>query len=292
MMRYALVTPARNERHNLPRLAESLLAQEHPPARWIIVDDASDDGTPELAAQLAAEHPWIELLAHGAARDGALADGRREGRDLVAFRAGLAALRDDVDVVVKLDADLSFEPDYFARLVGRFADDPRLGIASGVCTELRDGVWENCPIGDGWAWCASRAYRRDLVDTVLELEPRTGWDALDLVKAQLRGYRTTTFYDLPFRHHRQWGGRERGRLRAYALEGQACWYMRYRPTYLLLRTAYRGRREPAAVGLVLGYLGGALTRVPTCADREVIPALRDRQRLSRVFAARGRHASA
>jgi biofilm PGA synthesis N-glycosyltransferase PgaC len=292
VLSYAAVTPARNERHNLPRLAASLLAQEHRPVRWIIVDDGSDDGTAELATALAAEHPWIELLATGPASSAALADGRREGRDLLAFRSGLAALRDPVDVVVKLDADLSFAPDYFRRLVERFAADPRLGVASGVCTELRNGAWENCPIAEGWAWCASRAYRRDLVDTVLELEPRTGWDALDLIKAQLRGYRTTTFYDLPFRHHRQWGGRERGRLRAYALEGQACWYMRYRPSYLLLRTAYRGRREPAAVGLVLGYLGGALARVPTCADREVIPALRDRQRLSRVLAARGRHAAA
>jgi poly-beta-1,6-N-acetyl-D-glucosamine synthase len=291
-MRFAVVTPARNERHNLPRLAESLLAQEQRPARWVVVDDGSDDGTAELAASLASEHPWIQLLLTGAATDGAVADGRREGRDLLAFRAGLAAIGEDVDVVVKLDADLSFAPDYFRLLLERFAADPRLGIASGVCTELRGGEWEVCPIGDGWAWCASRAYRREVLDTVLELEPRTGWDALDLVKAQLRGYRTTTFYDLPFRHHRQWGGRERGRLRAYALEGQACWYMRYRPTYLLLRTAYRGRREPAAVGLVLGYLGGAFARVPTCRDREVIPEMRERQRLSRLFAARRRDAVA
>jgi poly-beta-1,6-N-acetyl-D-glucosamine synthase len=289
-MRYAVVTPARNERHNLPRLAESLLAQEQRPARWVVVDDGSDDGTAELAASLAREHPWIQLLPTGAASDGALVDGRREGRDLLAFRAGLAAIGEDVDLIVKLDADLSFAPDYFRLLIERFAADPRLGIASGVCTELRGDDWEVCPIGDGWAWCASRAYRREVLDTVLELEPRTGWDALDLVKAQLRGYRTTTFYDLPFRHHRQWGGRERGRLRAYALEGQACWYMRYRPTYLLLRTAYRGRREPAAVGLVLGYLGGAFARVPTCRDREVIPEMRERQRLSRVFAAR-RHSA-
>jgi glycosyltransferase involved in cell wall biosynthesis len=286
VLSYAVVTPARNERQNLPRLAESLLAQEQRPARWVIVDDGSDDGTREYAAELAAAHDWIRLHDRRADRAGAVEDGRREGRDLLAFRAGIAALDAPSDIVVKLDADLSFGSDYFRRLVDRFAADPELGIASGVCTELRDGEWEICPINDGWAWCASRAYRHDLLGTVLDLEPRTGWDALDLVKAQLRGFTTTTFYDLPFRHHRQWGGRERGRLRAYALEGQACWYMRYRPSYLLLRTAYRGRREPAAVGLVLGYITGAVTRVPTCRDREVIPALRDRQRLSRVLAAR------
>jgi hypothetical protein len=214
-----------------------------------------------------------------------VADGRREGRDLHAFRAGVRRLGERAEIIVKLDADLSFEDDYFEQLIGRFDADPALGIASGVCTELEGDEWVDQPIGKDWAWCASRAYRRELIDVVMELEPRTGWDALDLVKARLRGYVTITFYDLPFRHHRKWGGRERGRVRAYALEGQACWYMRYRPSYLLLRTAYRTRRDWAAIGLVLGYVGGALQRVPRCQDRVAIPALRDDQRLTRVLGA-------
>ena len=41
---YAIVTPARNERDNLQRLAESVLAQDHAPLSWVIVDDGSDDG--------------------------------------------------------------------------------------------------------------------------------------------------------------------------------------------------------------------------------------------------------
>ena len=59
MLSYALVTPARNERGNLARLAESVRAQQHGPDVWVIVDDGSDDGTRELGAQLAAEEPWI-----------------------------------------------------------------------------------------------------------------------------------------------------------------------------------------------------------------------------------------
>ena len=39
---YAIVTPARNERDNLRRLADSVCGQTHLPAEWVIVDDGSD----------------------------------------------------------------------------------------------------------------------------------------------------------------------------------------------------------------------------------------------------------
>ena len=56
-----------------------------------------------------------------------------------AFHAGLRALDVEPDVVVKLDADVSMEPDYFERQLGAFEADDRLGISSGTCLELEDG---------------------------------------------------------------------------------------------------------------------------------------------------------
>jgi serine/threonine protein phosphatase PrpC len=67
---YALVTPARNELENLERLAACVVAQELEPVAWIIVDDASDDGTGELAAALAAEHE-PDAQQHGALAEAA-----------------------------------------------------------------------------------------------------------------------------------------------------------------------------------------------------------------------------
>jgi glycosyltransferase involved in cell wall biosynthesis len=277
--RYALVTPARDERENLERLARSVREQIHRPAHWVIVDDGSQDGTREYALTLAEQDPSIIVVGTETA-GGELADGRREGRDLLAFRHGIRSLPAPVDIVVKVDADLSFDPDYFERLIGEFVADPTLAICSGSCHELQDGRWERRRVIPTAVWGASRAYRWERLDSVMELEPHVGWDGIDEIKAQLAGYRTGTVLDLPFRHHRPEGTREEARVRAHALSGRAAWYMGYRPTYIAMRSLYRARRDRAALGLLWGYMSAAATRAPRCPEPAVIDALRRRQRLS------------
>jgi biofilm PGA synthesis N-glycosyltransferase PgaC len=286
MLSYAIVTPARNERENLSRLAESVLGQDHRPARWVIVDDGSDDGMHEVAQALAAEHPWISVVGTG---EGAadLHEGRRRGRDLLAFRRGLKSLDEPVDVFVKVDADTSFEPDYFARLIQHFVDEPDLGIAGGCCYELdAEGVWERIKVAGSHPRGASRAYRWTLLDVVFELEPELGWDGVDEVMAELRGFRTAGYHDFGFRHHRKVGERE-GRLRAGAALGRQAWYMGYRPSYLLLRAVYRARENFASLAMVYGYAAAAVSGAPQCPLPPVTTRIREGQRL-RVVMRRGR----
>ena len=282
---YAIITPARNESENLPRLAECVLAQTQPPAWWVIVDDDSDDGMDTMAGELAAEHDWILVRSTDAGHD-RLAKGRRQGRDLQAFRRGVEALPGPVEVFVKVDADISFEPDYFAELISRFAEQPDLGIASGSCYEMRHGEWERTKVADSHPRGASRAYRSTLLDMVFSLEPQLGWDGVDEVMAALRGYRTEGFKDLGFRHHRRVGERE-GHLRAGAAIGRQAWYMGYRPSYVLLRALYRTRENAGSLAMVWGYAAAALSGAPQCPNGIVIDRVRAGQRL-RVVVRRGR----
>jgi poly-beta-1,6-N-acetyl-D-glucosamine synthase len=281
---YAIVTPARNERENLRRLAGSVLAQRHRPKCWVIVDDGSDDGMEGVAAGLARDHDWIMALRTG--EDHAeLRNGRRRGRDLLAFWQGLRALPSPVDVFVKVDADTSFEPDYFERLIQRFADQPDLGMGGGSCYELRRGRWERVKVAGSHPRGASRAYRWALLDDVFSLEPELGWDGVDEIMAELRGYRTEGFKDLGFRHHRQVGERE-GRLRAGTALGRQAWYQGYRPSYLALRALYRARENLASLAMVWGYAVAAATGAPRCPNPTVIERIRAGQRL-RVVVRRG-----
>ena len=100
---YAIVTPARNEATNLPRLAACLVEQTVQPSAWVIVDDGSTDGTAELAERLADAHSWMKVVTIEGDPTPA-----RGGPIVRAFTAGLEHVDPSTDVVAKLDADLSF----------------------------------------------------------------------------------------------------------------------------------------------------------------------------------------
>jgi glycosyltransferase involved in cell wall biosynthesis len=277
---YAVVTPARNEEDNLPRLAAAMIAQERRPVVWAVVDDGSTDRTPEILAALAAEHGWIKPLRRPEAdREESLADGRRKARDLDGFLHAAAALRDEVDVIVKVDADVDFDADYFDRQIGEFEADDLLGIASGTCYEQDGGEWVRRTKAASTVWGATRAYRSNCLADVMALEPCMGWDGLDEVSVQLRGMRTQTFVDLPFRHNRPEGGRELSSLHQGEALGRAAWYMGYRPSFITLRALYRARQDLAAIGMLWGYFGAARRRDPRCPNPALVRAVRDRQRL-------------
>jgi glycosyltransferase involved in cell wall biosynthesis len=268
--------PVRNEETNLVRIAGCLEAQTQPPAEWLIVDTGSTDGTRSVIAELCARLPWVRSI------DVAGETVPTRGGPIVrAFTRGAAALRAPAEVIVKLDADLSFEVDYFERLLDAFAEDPRLGLASGVCLELQGGEWRPLYGTRCHVWGASRAYRRQALQDVLPLEERQGWDEIDSIKAQLKGWHARTLLDLPFRHHRPEGERD-GSRRRWADQGETAHFMGYRFSYLLLRAAYRSLKEPVALSMIGGYARAAARHQPRVADEAVRAHLRRQQSVQRL----------
>ena len=103
-----IVLPTYNEAGNLEPLIAAL--REHvPDARILVVDDASPDGTGDLADALAARDAAVEVL-HRA---------RKAGLGM-AYVSGFArALAQGADYVVEMDADLSHDPRDIPRLLDR-----------------------------------------------------------------------------------------------------------------------------------------------------------------------------
>jgi poly-beta-1,6-N-acetyl-D-glucosamine synthase len=267
---YGVVTPARDEAENLRSLGDCLARQTAAPAHWVVVDDGSTDATAEVAAAFGAT--VVRLQARPAARGGPV---------VRALTAGLGAL-DDVDVVVKVDADVTFEPDYFERLVAAFAADPQLGMASGTCWEVEGGrLRQRFGAGMG-VWGATRAYRRECLRDVLPLEERQGWDEIDAARANAHGWRTRTLLDLPFVHHRSEGTRDGSRSAVWRAQGDVAYYMGYRWSYVLARTTYRALREPSALAILSGYAAAVVRRAPRLADDAAVRHVREHQRLRRL----------
>jgi len=208
-----------------------------------------------------------------------------------AFQAGIAALEELPDVIVKLDADVSFEADYFERLLTCFGRDPILGIAGGVCYERHDDDWVSTHATGTSVRGATRAYRRACLQQVLPLEERMGWDGADELKAQVLGWRTATIEELAFYHHRRVGERDGGRHRRWAAQGRGSRALGNRFSYLVLRTLFHARRDPSALAMIWGYVGAAARREPML-EPAARAVLRDRQRVralpARLREARGR----
>ena len=161
-------------------------------------------------------HEWISTISiPGEARP-------VPGAPIVrAFHAGLAELHELPDLVVKLDADVSMEPDHFERIAQAFVGDPSLGIASGTCLEQDvDGHWLPIEVAQGHVRGAVRVYRRECLEQVLPLVERVGWDGLDELKAAVLGWTTRMLPDLAFHHHRRLGARDGPPPRAGALRAR------------------------------------------------------------------------
>lgn len=105
-MRVLVVTPTYNERENLEPLCEAVLASPVG-ADFLVVDDASPDGTGEVADRIAAGEPRFRVIH----RPGKLGLGTAY---VEAFRF---ALDHGWDAVVTMDGDWSHDPSYLPALV-------------------------------------------------------------------------------------------------------------------------------------------------------------------------------
>src|SRR4051812_32497182 len=128
---YVLVTPARNEQDFIELTIRSMVAQTVKPLKWVIVSDGSTDRTDEIVEGYAANHPWIELVKRPPRTE------RHFGGKVAAFNAGFERVKDlNYDLVGSMDADISFEPDYFSFLLQKFRENPKLGLGG---TPFREG---------------------------------------------------------------------------------------------------------------------------------------------------------
>lgn len=115
--RVTVVIPTYNERENLPDISKAVTVHGY---ELLVVDDASPDGTGDLADRLATEDPRISVL-HRSSKEG-LGPAYAAGFD--------RALEDGADIVIEMDADFSHDPADLPRMVDAIGEGADLAIGS------------------------------------------------------------------------------------------------------------------------------------------------------------------
>jgi biofilm PGA synthesis N-glycosyltransferase PgaC len=256
---YIVISPVKDEAERIEKTLQSVLAQTLRPSRWIIVDDGSQDQTPEIVKRYAAGQTWIHL--HRMHRDG----GRNLGSaEIRAFNAGYQLVKDEeFDFIVKLDGDLELPADYFARLIAKFSQEEKLGIASGIYLENNGDKWAPVPFPVYHAAGASKMVRASCFRDIGGFALFPGWDTADEIKAQARGWKTCHFPEIKFRHLRN-EGTANGHFSTNILHGRVYYATGGGILFFALKCLHRSLfHRPRILGgfaMLWGYLEPAIKR--------------------------------
>jgi glycosyltransferase involved in cell wall biosynthesis len=230
------------------------------PLKWVIVSDGSTDRTDAIVNQYCRDRSWIDLIRMPEHRD------RNFATKVQCLNVGLARVKDiPFDVLGCLDADISFDTGYFDFLIGKFAENPRLGVAGTPFVENGrhyDYRFTNIEHVSG----ACQLFRRECFEAVGGYVPIRGggidWTAV--TTARMKGWHTRTFVDKKCLHHRPIGTGSGNALGAYFRHGQKDYYLGWHPAWQVVRSGYQMTRSPyvfGGVSLLAGYVWAFLRRV-------------------------------
>lgn len=275
---YVLVTAAHNEELYIERTIKSVISQTILPLRWVIVDDGSTDGTGQIVAGYQAEHPWIEL------RTMPTHVGRQFGAKAICFNAGYRSVSSrSYEIIGNVDADISFKPDHMEYLLSRFAEDPALGVAGTPMREdfhdpVRDGIFNQDDV-----FGACQLFRRACLDRIGGYVPLKGggMDVIAVRTARLQGWKTRSFMDRTFFHHRAMGATDGTIWTARYSYGKKDYALGNGYLWETARVIYQLTRKPYVIGgllLLAGYMYALISRQGRAVSKELMEFLRKEQR--------------
>lgn len=257
---YVLITPSRNEARFIENTIRSVTQQTALPSRWVIVNDGSTDDTAAIIARYVAKYDWIEIV------DLAPGEDRNFAAKVHAFNAGQERLsRVEYEVIGNLDADVSLERDHFEFLMSKFQQDRDLGVAGTVFREQGYSSETDSFEGQNYVSGQCQMFRRQCFEAIGGYFPSKvgGIDWIAVTTARMMGWKTRSFREKCFYHHRTLGTANHGRTGRNYVYGRKDYYLGGHPLWEVFRCGYQLLKRPYLIGgiaLFAGYFGGYLRR--------------------------------
>jgi poly-beta-1,6-N-acetyl-D-glucosamine synthase len=211
---------------------------------------------------------------------------RHFGGKVAAFNEGYKHVQDiDYDIIASLDADITFGPDYFSFLLGKFAENPRLGIGGAPFREGNvsyDYRFSSVQHVSG----ACQMFRKECYEAIGGYTPIKGGgiDVVAVLTARMKGWETRTFPERHCVHHRPMGtGNHAGLMTSFKL-GEKDYRLGRHPAWQVFRSFYQMTRKPFILGggaLLAGFLWSMVTRKERPVSNELIEFQR-REQMNRL----------
>ena len=286
--KYVLVTPSRNEAAFIEKTLESVVRQTVLPAKWVIVNDGSTDETGTIAAKYAEKYTWIEVVNLPVRRE------RNFAAKVNAFNAGQERVKSvDYELIGNLDSDVSLEKDHFEFLLLKFKDDARLGVAGTVFKE-ESGYNSETDSSEGQLHVSGQCqlFRRQCFEEIggYFANKAGGIDWIAVTTARMKGWKTRSFREKSFFHHRHLGTAERSTFAAAFSYGEKDYFLGGHPLWELFRVGFRMLKRPYFIegfALGLGYGWAAVRRLQRPISAELMAFHRREQmrKLKAIFKA-------
>ena len=208
-MSYVLITPAKNEQKLIEGTIHAVLSQTLRPLKWIIIDDGSKDDTGAIVRTYAERYDWLELRTSTTG-----SPGRQFAKKADLVNTAFEELKHlSFDAVANLDADVTFDREYFAFIMRHLQENPRLGVVGTVQVEPHCDPSASKFFNDKDVFGACQIFRRECFEEIGGYLPLWGgvdWAAVRM--ARMRGWETRVLPDKPFYHNRIMGATETNHL--------------------------------------------------------------------------------
>ncbi|MCU1301812.1 MAG: hypothetical protein JWQ87_2096 [Candidatus Sulfotelmatobacter sp.] len=286
---YVLITPARNEAQFIDLTLKSVVTQTHRPMKWVIVSDGSTDGTDDIVNGYTKTYPWIQLVRMPDRKE------RHFAGKVHAFNAGYACVRElSYQVIASLDADISFDEEYFSFLLRKLAADTTLGLVGTPFQETSGHIYDYRFVSIEHVSGACQLFRRECFESIGGYVPVKGGsiDHIAVITARMKGWKTRTFTEKCCEHHREMGTAHRSVLMSKFKLGVKDYAIGNHPLWEGLRTIYQMKAPPVGVGglaLAAGYFWALVRRAQRPVPQELVAFHRreQMQRLRRLLGRRG-----
>src|SRR5437660_355620 len=276
---YVLITPAHNEEAFIEKTIQSMLRQTVLPTKWVIVNDGSIDTTASIVGRYLSEYGWMEMVEMPKHGD------RSFAAKVHCFNAGYGRVKSlEYEVIGNLDADISFDEDHFEFLLSKFVEDSTLGVAGTIFKE--EGYSSETDSFEGHNHVAGgcQLFRRRCFGEISGYIPNKagGIDWIAVTTARMMGWKTRSFREKSFFHHRHLGMDERSVFAASFSYGEKDYYFGGHPVWELFRVAYRMTKRPYLLGSIvlgLGYFWAFLRHMERPVSEELMRFHRREQML-------------